>query len=98
MPASPKRALLINGEVGAAPAQRYSVRHIMCHLSGAWHKMHRPVYRDSVTIFFCHKIDDSGDANLRALVGTSAVNVGIDNNAIDMVICFEFPSDLATAF
>ena len=46
---------------------------------------------------FCHKIDDS-DVNLQALVGTSAVNVGIDNDAIDMVICFEFPRDLATAF
>ena len=47
---------------------------------------------------FCHKIGDSGDANLRALVGTSAVNVGIDNDAIDMVIRFEFPRDLATVF
>ena len=47
---------------------------------------------------FCHKLDDSGDADLRALVGTSAVHVGIDNNAINMVICFEFPRDLATAF
>ena len=47
---------------------------------------------------FCHKIDDSNDANLRALVGTSAVNVGIDNDAIDMVIRFELPRDLATAF
>ena len=32
MPASPKRALPINGEVGAASERGYSVRHIVCHL------------------------------------------------------------------
>ena len=47
---------------------------------------------------FCHESDDSVDTNLRAMVGTSAVNVGIDDSAIDMVLCFEFPRDLATAF
>lgn len=48
---------------------------------------------------FCHPpAANELDANLRALVGTAAVNVGIDDDLLDLIIRFEFPRDLPTAF
>ena len=48
---------------------------------------------------FCHPpAPNELDANLRGLVGTAAVNVGIDDDLLNLIIRFEFPRDLLTAF
>ena len=48
---------------------------------------------------FCNPPDGNVvDANIRGLVGTNAVNVGIDDRLIEFVERFEFARDLLTAF
>ena len=48
---------------------------------------------------FCDPPDGNVvDANIRGLVGTNAVNVGIDDRLIEFVERFEFARDLLTAF
>jgi len=48
---------------------------------------------------FCHPpTNDELDANICGLVGTNVVNVGIDDDLIQLVIRFEFPHDLPTVF
>ena len=48
---------------------------------------------------FCHSRESVDlDANFRAMVGTNAVNAGIDNNELNLVLRFEMARGLPTAF
>ena len=48
---------------------------------------------------FCHPTaNDELDTNIHVLVGTNAVNVGIDDDLIELVISLVFPCDLPTVF
>ena len=37
-------------------------------------------------------------ANLHGMMRTASVNVGIDDDLLNLIICFEFPRDLSTVF
>ena len=48
---------------------------------------------------FCYPhTNDELNTNIRGLAGTNTVNVGIDDNLIELVIRFKFPRDLSTVF